>query len=254
MSRVLAYHRPTTIEECLPLLGGSAVPLAGGVDLVGRLNLGEVRDLELVDLQDLGLDTITVDADGAVARLGAMASFAALAGCAALPDTLRAIARAEEPSTLRTRSTVGGLVAGRAWDSWLLAALLAADASVGVRSRAGERTLTISDALAAGLRPGDLVTHVDLPLSGTWASASTARTPADKPIVGAVGRRRSDDSTVVAMCGVATTPVVVDPDRLPPEQDFPSDFRGSSAYRRHLADVNGARVLAALNGEKGSIR
>ena len=130
MPRVSAYHRPSSLEEALALLErDGAHVLGGGSDLVGRLNTGELGDIEVVDLQSLGLSSIVSDAAGRV-RLGAMASLQAVADTESLPGALRDLARAEEPSTLRGRATIGGVVAGRDPESVLLAGLLAADASV----------------------------------------------------------------------------------------------------------------------------
>jgi CO/xanthine dehydrogenase FAD-binding subunit len=58
--------------------------------------------------------------------------------------------------------------------------------------------------------------------------------------------RSTDSGALLALCGVGPTPQLVDPgdiDRLEP----PSDFRGSSEYRRHLAQVLAARVLQELS-------
>ena len=69
---------------------------------------------------------------------------------------------------------------------------------------------------------------------------STERTPADTPIVLVVGRRNGSGRVGLAATGVADTPVrldALDLDGLEP----PSDFRGSSDYRRHLAKVLTAR-------------
>jgi CO/xanthine dehydrogenase FAD-binding subunit len=50
---------------------------------------------------------------------------------------------------------------------------------------------------------------------------------------------------MLAATGVASTPVIIDLDHLD-ELDPPGDFRGSPAYRRHVAGTLGARVVAEL--------
>ena len=74
---------------------------------------------------------------------------------------------------------------------------------------------------------------------------ATARTPADTPIVAALGRRTDEGALRLALTGVAATPVLVDADHLD-ALDPPGDFRGTPAYRRHLAAVLTARVAEEL--------
>ena len=81
---------------------------------------------------------------------------------------------------------------------------------------------------------------------GETADARVARTPADTPIVAAVGRRDEEGNVRMALCGVADIPILVDPDEIE-NVDPPADFRGSAEYRRQMAGVLGGRVLAALS-------
>jgi CO/xanthine dehydrogenase FAD-binding subunit len=86
---------------------------------------------------------------------------------------------------------------------------------------------------------------VTLAVGGETAWASTARTPADDPIVAVVARRTEQGRLLVAAAGVALAPVLIDPQLLD-ALDPPADFRGSAAYRRHLATVLVGRVLDKL--------
>ena len=161
---------------------------------------------------------------------------------AVVPDVVRDAARLEQPSTLRTLATVGGTIGARDPESVLTTALLAYDAIVGF---ADERELPLGDVLRDGLAPGDLITHVDITNTGTGAIARTGRTPADKPIVAAVGRT-SDGGLRIALSGVGAVPMVVDPDKIE-DLEPPGDFRGSTPYRRHLAATLTARVEGMLS-------
>ncbi len=75
--------------------------------------------------------------------------------------------------------------------------------------------------------------------------AATGRTPADVPIVAAVARS-GPSSVAVALTGVASVPVLVDPDAPIAELAPSSDFRGSAEYRLELARVLSARALEAV--------
>ncbi len=91
------------------------------------------------------------------------------------------------------------------------------------------------------IRPA-IIARVDLSVDGRIATARTARTPGDRPIVAAVARN-DGSATRVAVCGVAATPVLVDDvDAIDP----PGDFRGSASYRKHLASVLIRRVRAEV--------
>ena len=241
---VTAYHRPSTLDEALELLGSpQRAALAGGTTLNADR---EPSSLEAVDLQVLGLDAIA-SADGARVRIGATATLDALRRCDLLGDALRDLARAEQPSTLRTLATVGGLVAKASGDSVLLAALLAHEARVELAGPgdSGGSEHSLADLLAAGLPQGSLITAVTADPAGRTATAGTGRTPADVPIVAAYGRR-SGGSVAVALTGVADHPVLVDMHDPTAGLDPAGDFRGSRDYRLHLAATLTDRVIQEL--------
>lgn len=246
MYRIEAYHRPTSVTDAVSLL---AVPdrlvLAGGTTV---RHDGGARPTEVVDLQALGLDRVVLASDPAsdpdrdVVRIGAMVTLQHLVDSEMVPDLIRAAARAELPSTLRTLATIGGAI-GAAWpDSLLLTALLVHDTAVHF---ADGRSEPLAGVLATGLRAGELIVAVEAQTSGKTAVAQTGRTPSDDPIVAAAART-TVDGIRLALCGIAQTPELVavgDVERLEP----PGDFRGSSAYRRHLATVLSARVIEELS-------
>jgi CO/xanthine dehydrogenase FAD-binding subunit len=236
--RITAYHRPQTIDEALALLAepGRAA-LAGGTSIIHEQAGGP---LELVDVQALDMGEIESADDGL--QIGAGVSLQQMTDDERVPDLLREAARAEEPSTLRTLATIGGVIAGGSADSTVLIALLVFDATVTFADRS-QRPLAL--VLHDGVGRSDLVVAVELELGGRTAFASTARTPRDTPIV-AVAARQTDRGTLVAMSGVAATPVVVDPDHLA-DLEPPADFRGSSTYRAELAQVLLGRVQEQLS-------
>ncbi len=82
--------------------------------------------------------------------------------------------------------------------------------------------------------------------TGRTATARTGRTPADVPIVAAVGRHNGD-TLLLALTGVASTPRLVDQTDIEALEP-PADFRGSAEYRRHLAAVLIRRVVDDLGG------
>jgi len=233
MAKALAYHRPDTIEEALELLAGpNRVVLAGGTKLNDRtrgLPGDPLEDeVEVVDIQALGLDGIQAAGDDRL-TIGAATTLQALVDSDAVPDLIRELARAELPSTLRNSATIGGLVAAGQGESPLQAALL------------------VHGAGATRVGPNDeLLTAVSISTGGVGAWSGTGRTPADTPIVSAVGRKDADGVIHLALTGVAAAPMLVDSADPTGGLAPPADFRGSTEYRIELARIHSQRVLAEL--------
>lgn len=239
---ITEYHRPSTLEQALHIAASpGAVVVAGGTWVNAHPDPG--RSIA-VDLQALDLGGIEAPAD--TAWIGAMTTLQELVDSPAVPDTLRELARREAPRTFRNMATIGGTIGAGDPESQLLAGLLAYEARV-VAARPGPQATFDLDELLGNPRTlgTAIMTSIAIPTGGAAASVRTARTPADTPIVTVVGRRH-EDRTVLAMTGVAHRPMVVDPLRIDDLRP-PADFRGSSAYRRHLAATLGARVLDSLD-------
>lgn len=247
MPQLKNYHRPESVESALELLGRSGVRtalVAGGTYLTPRL---EEEIDEVVDLQAVGLDRIEHDDERLT--LGAMVTIQTIVDDEEVPALLREMARREGPNTFRNQGTVGGAVVRADAESEFLAALLVFEAQVTVQKAGDEQQLDLADFLAHGsarsLENG-ILTSVSLVKGGETADARVARTPADAPIVAAVGRRDHAGKVHLALCGVAERPIVVDPDEIE-NVDPPADFRGSAEYRRQMVGVLGRRVVAALS-------
>lgn len=231
------YHRPATLEQAISLfkIEGTTV-LGGGTSLVAAGGPSVV-----VDLQDLGLDAISLDADRLA--IGAMVRLRDFVESDLVPQMLRELARREAPNTIRNAATIGGTVATADPESELVAGLLVYEAIVTITGAEGETTVGLDDYLAT--RPRGIITGVSVTTGGEAAADRTGRTPADRPIVMAVARR-ANGRILLALTGVASTPLLVDPAAISALEP-PSDFRGSTEYRRHLAGILGARTIAAID-------
>lgn len=242
LPKVIGYHRPATVDEALSLLlapGETERILLGGGTVVNAERAG--RPVEVIDLQAAGLGGI--DSEGAVVTIGATTTLQELADDPRVPPLLADLAGREVVSTLRTLATVGGLVAGADPESELLAGFLAYGARVHVAAGGAGVERDLDAVLRDGVA-GEVITALSLEATGTAAAARTGRTPGDVPIVAVVGHKAQGGAVRIAASGVSDRPtLVLDPDALRP----PSDFRGSSGYRRALAAVLLSRVEAELS-------
>lgn len=239
-----AYWRPSTIEQALELLDHpGAVVLAGGTWRNGQPILDTLEAVEVVDLQALDLGRIEPGMEDSL-RIGAMTTLQHLVESGDVPAVVREAARREEPSTLRAQATIGGCIASGHAESELLGALLVHEAVVDVVAGGGTESIPLEALLAdLPLDAGRVVTSVTIRTAGVAAAAHTARTPADRAIVAAFARATGDGRRI-ALTGVAPTPILVQPGE---ELDPIGDFRGSSDYRRALAEVLLARVVEAIS-------
>ncbi len=244
MQAVVGYHRPESLEEALSLLergSPQSVVLAGGTSLNA---FPPGRAVEVVDLQAIGYNEIRPE--GTLVEVGAMTRLADLAAHQAVPELLRDLTRREGPNTLRNAATVGGTIATGNPESELVAGFLVYEALVNLAKAGGANaTVSLEELLAdRSLLDASIIVSVTIQTDGQATAARTGRTPSDTSIVAAVGRR-TGAGVLLALTGMAATPIVVDSDSVG-EVDPPGDFRGSPAYRRHLAATLTTRVMEQL--------
>jgi carbon-monoxide dehydrogenase medium subunit len=265
------YHRPETLEDALGMLGAleDAKVLAGGQSLIPVMKLRFAAPAHLVDINRLpGLDGI--DADNGTLRIGALARHTRMAESqtvTARHPLLASTAPQIADPLVRNLGSVGGSLAhadpAGDWGS----AMLAAGASVVLRSAGGEREVPVSDFLVdiftTSMRPDELLTEVRVPLpSGPVGGAylKLERKIGDFATVAVAVQVELADGDI-ARAGIALTAVgsrniaATDAEALlagqaPSEAAFAEagrlaagacdpvgDVRGSSAYKRHVVDV-----------------
>ena len=278
------YHRPRSIEEALSLLqraAGTALPFAGGTDLLPRWSRGLAqRPDSVVDLKAVeGLKGIS-RANGEV-RLGACTPLSEIASDpvvgSSAPVLAEAAGRIACPQ-VRNRATVGGNLcnASPAADTAIPCLLLDATHDLASASRDGiaVREVPITDFFrgpgSTVLRPDEILTHVrfrPLPegVFATWDKFGTR--PAMEIAVASVGLalRIEDGVTADARVGygsVAPVPVrgrnaeavligkplsaevIAKCEAAAREEISPiSDVRATEAYRREVVGVMLRRML-----------
>ena len=281
--REVEYARPATIEEAIALLSGydGARALAGGQTLVNVMKARAAAPDVLVDLADLDeLRRIGFSADQSALELGAMVTSTQI-GASSEVEVARPVL-AEVVSTIadvqvRNRGTIGGNICVNDPTNHLPPLLVALDASMTIRSLAGERVVGAEDFLigvyTTAVEEGELLTKVSVPTRrpgtgdamdgvtlgahGTYlVSAAASVSPGGVRIaigcVSAAPVRATEMEQRLASGDFSEASVRAAAQGLGASLDPPSDVHASADYRRHLAEVSAVRaVLRAAQRAKG---
>lgn len=274
-----AYARPDSLDEALAVLAehDDAKALAGGQSLVPAMNFRLAQPTMLVDLNGIRELSGVEEAEegltiGAMTRHRELERSPLVARMSPLlSETMPFIAH----PPIRTRGTIGGSLAHADPAAELPAVMLALDAAIGVRSRAGGRTIPAAEFFvglyATALAAGELVVKVSVPAmppGAGWAFDEVARRHGDYALAGAAAVVALDGGGVVRTARIALLSVHDRPilavesghtlvgERPTPEAiaaaaaaaanrdaDPSSDIHASRDYRRHLASVLVRRVL-----------
>ncbi|MFJ9250438.1 FAD binding domain-containing protein [Streptomyces sp. NPDC101776] len=161
---------PTTLDEAVAALTDlpTAVPVAGGTDLMAAVNSGQLRPSALVGLGRISEIRGWQYQDGH-ALLGAGLTHARMGrpDFAALIPALAASARAAGPPQIRNAGTLGGNIASAAPTGDALPVLAALEATLIIAGQGGARREIPVSHLLAGvemLRGGELIGFVRVPL------------------------------------------------------------------------------------------
>lgn len=157
MIDVLGYHRPATYAELWEMIESTEPPLlvcAGCTDLIVKSRAGVLKPATWLDLRRLApLQGITIEKDRVI--LGACSTHHQVANNELIQKEFQALAHACSvlgSRQIRSRGTLGGNAANASPCADSKLALIALDAEVILRSKAGSRQIPIAD-LAPG--PGE---------------------------------------------------------------------------------------------------
>ncbi|MBA2274817.1 MAG: FAD binding domain-containing protein [Actinobacteria bacterium] len=162
---------PSSLQEALLAKSEtpSAVPMAGGTDLMVELNFDRRRPDAILDLTRVPELNGWERADGVI-RLGAGVTYARLVAEIApeLPG-LAIAARTVGSPQIRNRGTVGGNLGSASPAGDALPPLLAAGAQVVLASATGSRSMPLTAFITGpkttSLEPGELITAVSVPVA-----------------------------------------------------------------------------------------
>jgi carbon-monoxide dehydrogenase medium subunit len=277
-----SYARATSIVNALELLGAhgdKAKVLSGGQSLMPAMNLRLISPELIVDIGEIAeLRGIAVSGD--VLTIGALTRHVDLARSAEIaahaPLLTEAIAHVAHPA-IRNRGTLGGSLAHADPASELPACMVALNAKIVVRGRAGEHRIAAEDFFTGiyetALSAQELLVAVELPVgrkNSVHYFCEFARRHGDYAVVGlaaqaivrgdifanlrlaffAVGDRPVLAKAANRLINVAITPAELSDasTALAEELDPQDDQQASASMRRHLAKVLLARCASTILG------
>lgn len=247
------YFRPKTLQEALTLLSQpNTVPLGGGT----HLSRPETAPVRVVDLQSLGLNTITLH--GNSLEIGATVTLQQLLESEHCPPALQTALRLDEPLNLRNIGTVAGALVTADGRSPFATVMLALDARLAL---ANEPTTTLPLGDVLPLREENLrqklITRIDIPINIRLAFEYVARTPSDKPIISAALARWPSGRTRLVLGGWGHMPTLAmdgtAQDNLQTAArnaaHDATDELASAEYRREIAPILARRCAETIESQ-----
>ena len=241
--------QPGSLGEAFALLESEETrPLSGGTALMLMMKAGVLRPKRLVSLRKLRLDRI--EANGSL-RIGAMTTLRALEksevvrrGWPVIARTLRTLSNVR----VRNVATVGGALAHADPHMDLPPLLCALGARVTVEGKNGRRTIPVEE-LYAGylettLKPGEVITQVEVPLLGPRRAAylkCTTRSADDWPAVGVAVSLGDEDRIFVS--AATDRPTRISGENAVSGLKIEGDLHGSAEYKKQLLRIYLKRAI-----------
>jgi aerobic carbon-monoxide dehydrogenase medium subunit len=174
------YYRANSVTEAVSLLGqhSGAKVLAGGHSLIPLMNLRLANPGVLIDIGRIDALKGISGGNGAV-RIGSLTTHAAIAASNDVPRALSEAAGMVGDPQVRNRGTIGGNIAHADPASDLPTVLTALGATIHVTGAGGDRSIAATDfftgILETALKPGEIVTAIEVPADGKGSGSAYAK-------------------------------------------------------------------------------
>lgn len=202
MGKSAKYVAPESVSEAVRILaehGGEVAVVAGGTDIVPKINYYEITPGIVMSIGKLGLDYIKEN-DGTLI-IGARASMTQLSASELIAKKAGALAAAAASvgsPAIRTAATVGGNLVNGSPAADTATPLLAMDAELKLVNDTGERTIPLAGFFIGPgetvLKTNELLTEITIPM------------PKGKTVFGKLGRRKG------MMCSIVNVAVRLEMD------------------------------------------
>ena len=285
--KIPEYAAPETLAEALQMKkerGADARVIAGGTDLILRMQEKVLSPSMLIDLRRISIDAIVIAGDEM--RLGAFVSMSQLlesADTARLFPALAAACKEFAGPPIRNRGTLGGNIVNASPAADLVPPLIAYDATIVLSCAGGDRVLPLVEFFVGPgqsvITADEILTEIRLPVMPPLSAATFIKLGQRRSMaiaqVNLTTRLSVDDSGVasevrVALGAVAPVPMralaaeqvvagkalseelLVAAAQKAREEVTPiSDVRASRAYRLEMTEVLVRRALLATWDELG---
>jgi carbon-monoxide dehydrogenase medium subunit len=263
--RAFEYHKPSSVQEAVALLGKSAdsQPLAGGMSLLPTIKHRLSRPAALIDLSAIeALKGITAAAG--LLTVGATTRHIDVANSPTVQKAIPALAQLAggigDPA-VRNRGTIGGSLANNDPAADYPAAVLALGATIVTNQREIAADQFFRGMFETALEAGELITAVKLPTPAAAGYAKLQNAASRFALVGVfVAKFSSGVRVAVTGAGPAvfrlSTFEAALSERFEPDavrghgvdaSGLTSDIHAEAAFRAHLVLVMAKRaVMAAL--------
>lgn len=254
----LEHVRPRTLHEALRILRDDpdVVPLAGATDLYVSLNFGTLKGRRFLDIWHLRSLRRIAD-KGDMLSIGALATFSAISASRAVRSRIPMLVAASREIggiQIQNRGTLGGNVANASPAADTLPVLAAAEATVLLLSRAGERRVPITSYYtgyrSSVKRSDELIAAIEIPRLDERQYFRKVGTRAAQAISKVVMAAIRGASPRIALGSVAPTVVRLPRTEIALAQGAPveeavrileseihpiDDVRSTAEYRRRVA-------------------
>ena len=204
------YHAPSSVDEVLSLMnehGYDAKIMAGGHSLLPTMKLRLATPAHLIDLKNLKKDMQYIRDEGDYVAIGALTTYFEIMDSSLVHKKVAILAKTIEQvgdMQVRNLGTLGGSLAHADPAGDPPAAILAADATLVIRSKEGERTVAATEFFQGffetAVGDGDILTEIRVPTHHGGSAYAKFKHPASGyAVVGVAVNLHKDGDTVSAV-------------------------------------------------------
>ncbi len=261
------YHRPTSVNEAVSMLGdGEAKLLAGGHTLLPTMKQRLASPGALIDLGGLRDELSGIKEEAGGVTIGAMTRHGEVADDPTVKrviPALAAMASVVGDPAVRSRGTMGGSIANNDPAADYPAACLALGATIRTNKREIAAADYFTGLFETALQDGEIITAVHFP-KPEKAGYEKFRNPASRYAMVGVFVAKTAEGVRVTVTGAGAngvfraapleqalaanfSPDAVKDVRISPD-GLNTDIHADAAYRAHLIVVMARRALEKANG------
>jgi CO/xanthine dehydrogenase FAD-binding subunit len=202
---ITSYHRPKTLEQVMALISRpipQTLPLGGGT----FLSRPQSNSIEVVDLQDLGLNKIKLSGNNL--EFGATTTLQQLIENDQFPTSLKLGLKLEALLNIRNVATIAGTLVMSDGRSTFATMMLALDAKIILQPDDQEILIGNLLPLRETILRGKLITRIVVPVNVKITFEYISRTPADKPLACVALSRWPSGRTRLVVGGYGNAPIL----------------------------------------------